>query len=288
MSQTLKPGGHGEAVLLKVALILASEGYWQDVKQLTLVSRLFRSDEQLWDVVVDKTGGGEKLRTRLMYASMRGNRPRLIFLLHRGAYVEAVNNWGWNSLGFASGYGHLEVVRELCEWGANVDAGDGLTALMWAAQNGHVEVVSELCQRGANKDATNVPFYCSPLLCAVKNSRLDVVRELCKQGASMETRTYLDGHTPLMIACQKEKEGALEMVEAMLGVGADVNATCKGHKNTPLMFAAHSGSLDIVTCLISHGASTSAKSKDGMTAKDFVSPGKLRRALREALTPATQ
>ena len=58
----------------------------------------------------------------------------------------------------ASSIGHLEIVRELCEHGANVNAArtdDGFffTALMWASQNGHLEIVRELCERGVNVNA---------------------------------------------------------------------------------------------------------------------------------------
>ena len=54
---------------------------------------------------------------------------------------------GFTALIFASGKGHLEIVRELCERGANVNAArtnDGITALMWASQEGQLEVVREL------------------------------------------------------------------------------------------------------------------------------------------------
>ena len=56
----------------------------------------------------------------------------------------------------ASGRGHLEIVRELCERGANVNAATtkkGYTALMRASGRGHLEVVRELCERGANVNA---------------------------------------------------------------------------------------------------------------------------------------
>ena len=42
----------------------------------------------------------------------------------------------------------LEVVRELCHKGANVNAAcfdDGLTPLMWASQEGYLGIVRELC-----------------------------------------------------------------------------------------------------------------------------------------------
>jgi len=51
----------------------------------------------------------------------------------------------------ASMWGRLEIVRELCERGANVNAAtnNGFTSLMIASREGHLEIVRELCDRGA-------------------------------------------------------------------------------------------------------------------------------------------
>ena len=75
MAQELEVGVHGEADLIEIATRLACEGFWQDIKQLVLVSRVFRSDAQLWEVIKDEPGRGERLRTWLMYASMTGIGP---------------------------------------------------------------------------------------------------------------------------------------------------------------------------------------------------------------------
>ena len=61
---------------------------------------------------------------------------------------------GYTSLMAASFDGHLEIVRELCVRGANVNAArtdNGFTSLMRASQRGHLEVVRLLLERGANK-----------------------------------------------------------------------------------------------------------------------------------------
>ena len=59
MTQELKPGVHGESDLIEIATRLACEGYWEDIKQVMEVSRVFRYDEQLWDAMKDETGGGK-------------------------------------------------------------------------------------------------------------------------------------------------------------------------------------------------------------------------------------
>ena len=139
--QALEPGVHGEADLIEIATRLACEGYWQDIKHVMGVSRVFRYDEQLWDAMKDEPGGGPEGRTRLMYATGKGDLERVRFLLARGARVDKTNILGATPLHCASS---LEVVRELCNKGANVNAAttdEGYTALMLVSQEGHLEVV---------------------------------------------------------------------------------------------------------------------------------------------------
>lgn len=54
----------------------------------------------------------------------------------------------------ASDNGHLEVVRLLCEEGADKEKAvqDGTTPLLVASKNGHLEVVHLLCEQGADKE----------------------------------------------------------------------------------------------------------------------------------------
>ena len=79
MAQELEAGVHGEAELIEIATRLACEGYWQDIKQVMKVSKVFRYDEQLWDAMKDEPGGGTKGRTRLMYAAGQGDLERVCF-----------------------------------------------------------------------------------------------------------------------------------------------------------------------------------------------------------------
>ena len=70
----------------------------------------------------------------------------------------ALTTDGCTSLTGACGKGHLDVIRELCERGANVNAArttDGFTALMRASQNGFIAVVKYLLDHGADKAALN-------------------------------------------------------------------------------------------------------------------------------------
>jgi ankyrin repeat protein len=84
-------------------------------------------------------------------------------------------------------FDHLEVARELCERGADVNASmtdDGYTALMFASQKGHLVIVRELCDRGANVNAARTTDGYTALMWASQEGHLAVVRCLLDHGAS--------------------------------------------------------------------------------------------------------
>ena len=62
---------------------------------------------------------------------------------------------------------------------------NGSTALMAASQNGHLEVVRELCERGANVNAARTDNGVTALMFASHYGYLGVVRELRKCGARL-------------------------------------------------------------------------------------------------------
>ena len=102
--------------LLRVGTCLAQCGYGAQVGQLAATARAFRGDAQLW--TAHARHRGPRGRTRLMHAARTGNAPRVIFLLERGAYVEAVDaREGDTALMLAGGAGHAEATRQLVERG---------------------------------------------------------------------------------------------------------------------------------------------------------------------------
>ena len=98
-------------------------------------------------------------------------------------YAEAF--YGTTPLMKASENGYLEIFRELCKRGANVNAArpDGATSLIMASQNGHLEIARELCARGANVNASRTDNGATALISASYQGHLEVARLLLQKGA---------------------------------------------------------------------------------------------------------
>ncbi|MEJ2719445.1 MAG: ankyrin repeat domain-containing protein [Deltaproteobacteria bacterium] len=99
------------------------------------------------------------------------------------------------------------------------------------------------------------------LIEAAKTGRVKEVVRLLKTGANMQASDKKYRMTPLMWACHKNHP---EVVKVLLDRGADVNARY-GNPQTPLMKAAREGNLEIVRLLLKHGAEVNAKSDIGDT-----------------------
>ena len=113
--------------------------------------------------------------------------------------------------------------------GADVDAVDAekRSALYIAAENGHADVVKVLCQYGADVDNGNTEETSSALYIAAEEGHVDVVKLLCQYGADVNavvkvrTTTQIEELTPLyVVACR----GDVDITKVMIENGADVNA----------------------------------------------------------------
>ena len=169
---------------------------------------------------------------------------------------------GWTALHEAARNGHLEVVRYLIDRGASVDRSVRALAL----RGGHGDVVRYLARarvaaRGA-LDSLGIAYTDSVFLAAAQEGDLAVVKLFVQAGMSVEVADDEHGVTALHIAAFW---GRLEVVEFLVGAGADVNAT-NNDGDTALHLAAWEGHLEVVEFLVGAGADVNAADDDGDTA----------------------
>ena len=142
----------------------------------------------------------------------------------------------------------------------NFIPGRGQTALSCAANHGHLPLVQELLQRGANINAPD-HFDGTPLTTAASFGQLEVVRYLIEQGANIHAklttdygRGVLDGRNALHLAVNK---GHVAVAKALLEAGNDPNGY-DGGGNTPLMVAAQNNLYEMAEMLLAYRAKVNA------------------------------
>ncbi|KAK1797468.1 hypothetical protein P4O66_008327 [Electrophorus voltai] len=212
---------------------------------------------------------------------------------------------GLNALHLAAKEGHMDLVQELLDRGATVDAATkkGNTALHIASLAGQGEVVKVLIKRGADINAQSQNGF-TPLYMAAQENHLDVVRYLLENGGNQSTATE-DGFTPLAIALQQGHNQVVSILlendtkgkvrlpalhiaarkddtkSAALLLQNDHNADVQSKVDiwdrammvnrttesgfTPLHIAAHYGNVNVATLLLNRGAAVDFTARNGIT-----------------------
>ncbi|MCK4817176.1 ankyrin repeat domain-containing protein, partial [bacterium] len=194
-----------------------------------------------------------------------GDVEKFIFLLQRGANVNAKSIQGWTPLTVASQNGHWKIVKILLDQGAAVNVQDnrGYSPLMNAAHNGHAAIAELLLEWGVEVDLKNKNNGGTALYFAAQQGNLDSVELLLKNGAGVNLQSY-DKGTALHVAAQL---GHNNVVKLLLENGASLNAR-NGEGMTALMLAVYYNHKDIVQFLLSKGADINIKDEGGRIALD--------------------
>ncbi|MDE0359324.1 MAG: ankyrin repeat domain-containing protein [Gammaproteobacteria bacterium] len=148
--------------------------------------------------------------------------------------------------------GEAEEIRNLLRQGADPSAAqpDGMTALHWSALNDQIDIVETLIFAGATlQPATRVGGY-TPLHLASRAGNAGVVAALLDAGVNPDILTGT-GAASLHFAAEAD---ALEVVNALVGHGADVNVRDGYSSRTPAMFAAARNSAGALQALLDAGA----------------------------------
>ena len=193
-----------------------------------------------------------------------GNTPLLIacvghgkydavkLLIDKGADVLSVNNKKENALIRASQFGDTATISLLLRKGIDINAlsQDSTTALINAILNANKPVIFQLLNRGANTEIQSF-FGLTSLSFAAIFTDAEVVKAILKRTKKADAPDY-GGNTALMYAGYNEYDD-VEMIQALLDNGADVNAKSKDGA-TPLSWASKKGNTATVALLKKAGA----------------------------------
>jgi ankyrin repeat protein len=237
---------------------------------LLLALRLKRMD--IAEVLVMHMGGwglevkDEWGRTALQLAVQASNLRMTTLLLSAGAKAVTEDTKGLTPLLLGAVDQRLDIMQVLAGHmgGQGLEAKDamGRTALHFMVEAGSLEMATLLLSAGANAATTDKDGE-SPLLSAVKLGRLDIMKVLLKHmaGHGLEAKDKRGG-TALHWAVEEDRA---DMVTLLLSAGAStMAATPKG--KTPLILAAINGCVSIAEALLKHMGSWGLEAKD-MTGK---------------------
>ncbi|KAL9119241.1 MAG: hypothetical protein Q9187_004208, partial [Circinaria calcarea] len=178
--------------------------------------------------------------------------PAIVLVQGAGLYStypqEAADESGWTALHHAAKRGSVEIVRQLLDHEANIDAVTltSSTAASVACSFGHKDVLSVLAERGANLNFGG-DIAGHPLQVTIRNWDEGLVDVPLSNGVSANT-VFSDGSGALHYAIR-----SLQIVKMLLEKKADPNMADKGEL-TPLQLAVVNGDLDVVKALIGAGA----------------------------------
>jgi ankyrin repeat protein len=201
--------------------------------------------------------------TPLVSASYKGRYEVVTTLLEAGASVHKTDSDGQSALHNAANGGHAQVLELLIKSGSQVNLQDSnqFTALMASTNSEDTACMLALLDSGANIDmsddeGTNALAY------AAARNRGKHAQVLLERGAHIEATDYA-GWTPLIYAAVWDH---VELVKLLIDNAADVNHQSGEKLDTPLIAAAHYGSVKAAEVLIDSGAFLEAKNQKGNTA----------------------
>ena len=231
-------GGGADTEILsslgQTALYMASSRGYADVVQSLIDCRadLNTKCQDMTDELRDET------QTPLHVAIDKENWDTVHLLLEAGADTEVRNSWDLTALFMALSGGRADIVQELIDHGADLDAkceysfkGVKWTPLHAASCNAILPITRMLLEHGVNPNAPD-NLGKTALHLASSNGQITAVELLLEYGANVDVQ-HEEGWTPLHEAAYNLK---LQVVAILLNRGADPHAqTDKGE--TPIQLA---------------------------------------------------
>jgi ankyrin repeat protein len=176
----------------------------------------------------------------------------LELLLASGADPNMANEGGCPLLHEMALRGHLNLVKQLVEKGAELEAEtttQSRTALHAAASAGHFEVVAFLISKNVNVDHADKQGN-SPLHLACMNGSVSVTQALVNAKCSLNAADVL-GNTALHHASGKGHDKCVSVIKVAMKLAGLVGERVENlERRTPLHLAAESGSYACVSILL--------------------------------------
>lgn len=172
----------------------------------------------------------------------------------------------WDTLSdflhIASGHGHSEIVKQLIEFGADVNrmSVQHQTPLSDACENGHVDVVRLLICKGAEVDPSEVDFEQSPIHFACLEGHIDIIELLIskkpsilqKSGQVLLYTAAFEGHLEVVKFLIKRRvninpprvQHEIDGVQVMLdSLGSPLYGACSGKQTAVAQYLIENGAL---------------------------------------------
>jgi ankyrin repeat protein len=246
-------------------------------------------------------------RAALYTASMFGRMRIAGYLISKGADVNGRFHDGRTALHAAANNGHVAIAGLLLNNGADINAVDesGWTPLHYAVHDDNMEMVKMLISAGADINRAD-RYHVSPLSVALIDEKKKMAEYLRACGAveamegageilddalsgNVERVKLLLSKNPRLVEVRNDSLntplynasvcGNKELIEIILGYGADINAKTKSFDSvlsamTPLAWALFTSDTDVVKLLIQKGADPNEKSWYGITPLEWAMTGK--------------
>ena len=211
--------------------------------------------------------------TPLHVAASYGRTEEVCELIKLGATKSVVAGDFGTPLDQAALNGHVETFEAMLVEGCPSDVvnGNGNAVLHFAAKGGHVEVVRKLVGRGCDVNAVAVDGR-TPLHDAAGCGRTEAVRELIKLGATKSVvagrwgtplhQAVFYGHSESVEVLLEDEVCALDLVNCNVTpltrhLSDNAISICDSFGQTPVMWAALRGQVELFKVLFAKGAAIS-------------------------------
>jgi ankyrin repeat protein len=188
-------------------------------------------------------------------AARDGDLDKINEQIAEGADVNEKDSAGNTPLALATYYGHTEVVKTLCENGANLT----VELMLMAARDGRISIAEFFISKGVDVNWANQGKF-TPLYMATLNGHKEIVELLIDKGADVNVKTN-KGKAPLFVAVEWKYSAIAEM---LVDHGADLKIR-NNKGSTLLQMAIFNNDKDMVEMLLSKGANVNDENKNRKT-----------------------